>query len=262
MSWNYENWLEERINVLSQDLGLSNFNFVVEKEQLFSKRSSLTPNTIYVVIKNLSNTITLGATTQPVQILILSEQNSLETTQLLFSTFAKKYNFYAENNNGTYVKHQYAEPVVLSNFNTISYGYRSILYLSTTLYIMENVIDVKDLTIDGISVEPLSFSIAYAMSGNTQPISNENLSTTVKSVATLGVSLQLPMLNNYVDNNNNNLINKIVGVMNGSIVGNVNFVFDFYVGSVHFSNINMKLISADVMTAPAQIPSLQLGFQK
>ena len=313
MSFNYENFLLQHLN---------SDKVVVLQEQLFAKNGELDPDKIYIITKMLTSTITYGAETQPYQLLILSQQDRLDETQKLLDEFTVKYNFFAEIIDGTFVKHQYSSPVVMSNFNEAAYGYRSVLYVSATLVIMENVIDIENLQIDNINIKPLLFALQYSMSGNTQPINKENIASTVKSISTFSCSLQLPAMKNIsnitekheienltsngvydteltpteknvlkatitngtITNINqengtitftvnegktatliywleNNLVQNMLKISSGNLSGNTSFNIKYKVCDVDF-NYNCKLINLQMQTQPADIPTLQVGFQR
>lgn len=257
MNFNYEEYVRQQLNRCKYDLDYDDLEIKVATEQIFDNNNEeLIPNSIYVVIKYLSSDITYESTTIPVQMLILCEENNLERTQVLLNKFAKDYNWKTVDENSEFVKQQYSTPVVLNNFNEISYGWRSVMYLTGTLVVMENIVDVKSLTIDAISISPVSSTIAYSMSGNTQPLSGEYLSTTVKSVSTLAINFVIPFISNSI---NRSFIRKAINVALGNTSGNVDFAVSFTLDSQPFSK-NMKLISATITTAPNQVPSLQLGF--
>lgn len=188
MKFNYENYLLQELN---------SDKIVVLSEQLFAKGGEFEPDKIYVVTKYLASSIEFGAETQPIQILILSEQNGLQEAKEIFETFTQTHNWRAGTFDGTFIKQQYTSPVVMSNFNEVNYGMRSVLYVSATLFIMENISDVENLKIMGVSVKPLSFQWSYQMSGNTQPIGGDMIASTVKNMATFQAALSIPVLNNY-----------------------------------------------------------------
>lgn len=189
MAFNYENYLLQELN---------NDKIVVLNEQLFVKNGEFDPDKIYVVTKYLTSSIEYGAETQPIQILILSEQNGLKEAKEIFETFTATHNWRSGMYNGVYVKEQYTSPVVMSNFNEASYGYRSVLYVSATLYIMGNIEDYQNLKINGIDIKPLNFTWSYQMTGNTQPISGNYIASTEKNISTFSCSLTIQSFNNYV----------------------------------------------------------------
>lgn len=282
MSWDYNNLLRQQICSLQQTLGLNDYKFEVASEQDFLKYKNLDPHTIYVLTKVLPNDNGIGVNTQPLNIYILSEQNSLEVCQAFFTQFARTYNFreYSEKYDidtsvtpSTYktiwVKQQYSDPVVMSNFNTVDYGYRSVLYMSVNLFIMDNVVDLHDLYIDGDEYRALTWDIAYSMTPNTQQITGENefISKSVKSISTLAITITLPVVES-------DLITKVLNIMDESddestddgdtlsYGGNENFYFTFNLGKKSFQNKKMKLVSAELGTAIDNIPVIRLGFLK
>lgn len=272
MNFDYNEALRSRLYALQNTLGLSDFNFEVDSEQAFLKKKDLEPNTIYVLTKALQNDNSIGVDTQPLQIMILTEQNSLDVAKAFFSEFAKKYNFESfmqtyDVTHTIWVKQQYSDPVVLSNFNTVQYGYRSVLYMSAVLYIMYDVVDLHDLYIDQIEYKPLTWNIVYSMSPNTQQVQSEYISKSVKSVSTMAITITIPVVES-------DLITKILKIMDEndssstdlsdplSYGGNENFYFSFYLGSAKFVDKKFKLTSADFGSAINQAPVIRLGFMK
>lgn len=264
MSWNYEEKLIEYIAQANHDAGLVDENgnpyiFEVCSEQLFATKV-IEPNKIYVVIKYLSSSNSLNVVMQPIQIFVLSEQNQLQVAHTVFSQLVASHNFEVIIEDGIYVKQDYREPVILSNFNAVSYGYRSVMYISATLYIMKDLLDVSNLSINGVEVKPLSFSISYSMTPNTQQIPPDKLSTSVKSIASFSISFVVPLINSQ-------FVEKINEIMAGEESGNYDFEFKFKIGNVKFgyfeeddSHLYMKLLSAQVTTAINEAPSLQIGM--
>jgi len=283
MKLDYNELLREQLYALKNQYELlDDYEFIVDSEQSFIKKRDFQPNTIYVLTKTLTNDNSIGVDTQPIQILILSEQNSLDICKSFFSDFAKTYNFVVkskrydvdtsttpETYKTMWVKQQYSDPVVLSNFNTISYGYRSVLYMSANLYIMYNVVDLHDLTIDGKGYTALTWDMAYTMTPNTQQTTetNEYISKSVKSVSSLAITITLPVVES-------SLITKVLSILDESdntttdtndtlsYGGNENFYFSFYLGQKQFANKKLKLVSAIMGTAIDNVPVIRLGFLK
>lgn len=267
MTFDYENLFISQLNEVKERLGFDNYKFDVEEEQNFIKKQFLDKDTIYVVIKHLQNSIELNVNSQPLQIFILSEQNSMEVAKAVFTDFARTYNWKVIYNTDVWAKQQYTEPVSISNFNEIDSGYRSILYISAMLYLMEDVIDLKSMKINNENVNALSFDISYAMTPNTQQVTgtSEFISKSVKSVSTLTINISIPAVK-YT------FMTKILSIMNETdtttndtkdglaLGGNENFYFDFYLGDVHFVNKKMKLIACDFGTMINNVPAIKLGF--
>lgn len=275
MTFDYNKILRDNLAALQKELGLDSFNIEVDSEQSFIKTNDMKPDTIFVLTKELQNDRSIGVETQPLQIFILSEQDSLDSCRILFQEFAKRNNFVAFTSGNDWIKQQYTDPVVLSNFNTVDFGYRSVLYVSATLYIMKNVIDVSNVMIDGVSVLPLSFSMSYSMSANSQQLTTEFISSSVKSVSSFALTISIALLLNAPVKKILNIINETDDTNNTDLEvseriaydGNNPFVisFDLKVAdnsySLHMEK-TVRLINGQLITAPNQVPSLQLGFVK
>ena len=261
MNWNFEDKLTEFIARAQQDTGVGDeYKFEVCTEQMFVKLKTLDPDTIYVVIKYLSTTETLDATIQPIQILISCEQNQIQISQIVFSKLVESHNFEVIIDNGTFIKQDYRQPVVLSNFNEVGYGYRTIMYISATLLIMEGILDIKNLYINGESVKPISFTMTYSMTPNTQQIPPSKIATSVKSVATFSIAFAVPLSSSY------SFVRTIARIMAGTDRGNTDFDVRFAIGDVSFGTndlpMKMKLITSQITTAINEIPGLQIGMMR
>lgn len=269
MSWNYENYLKQElykaINSLGLDIGIE-----VCEEQLFTKMQAPIPNTVYCVIKYLSTDIVYNSLVRPIQVLIVSEGNQMHKAKELFDYFAANYNWklvtYNEENGGvTYVKQQYSTPVVISNFNDIGYDFRSVLYLSGTLIIMENVVDVQNLKIaiwdtddnefgNLEEVYPISFQMQYTVSGDTQQIGGSKIAKTIKSTATLSVAL-------IIAPKESDFLERAIKISNGDLSGNLKFKITYSIDAVNFVN-EMVLTSFSITTQPNDAPAISLSFMR
>lgn len=255
MSWDYEYYVTEKLNTIKNSNNYD-INIEIASEQAFAKLKTFNPNTVYVIIKKLSSTITYNIDTIPIQIIAIAEQNDMDKTKELFDIFVNQNNWIASLVGTTYIKQQYTSPVVLSNFNEVSYGYRSVIYVTGTLFIMEDVVDIDELKIDNVKYKPLTFSFSYQMTGNTQAVGTSVIAETVKSIATFTVTLSVPLLDD-------DLCDKVREIMNGTQSGNTNFAFSItYTKGTANISANLKLINAQLNTAPNQAPSLMLSFMR
>ena len=268
MNYDFKQYLANKLAAIAVELDFRTedgkpdpVNISVANEQNFAKIEKLEPNNIYVVIKYLSSDIQYYTETMPLQILVLSEQNSLDKAKLIMNKFANENNWQVLVENGTYIKQQYNSPVVLNNYVELGFGYRSVLYVTGTLSIMENVVDVTDVKIDEDDVKPLAFNMSYSMSTNTQQLPSEEIASSMKTVSTFAITMTIPMIAS-------DLVTKIMEIIDEQEDGNVSFDISFDCGlynqdeSAHPITKTMRLISAQVTTAPNQVPGLQLGFMK
>ncbi len=115
------------------------------------------------------------------------------------------------------------------------------MYMSATLQIMESVADVENLKIDGVNVQPLSFQISYNMTGNTQQIPPKFLSSTVKSTATLGLSLSLPLRKDYIKSTESTM-----SILKTDVNVLVEEVGELYKVTITLDTRNMENIDCDI----------------
>lgn len=250
----YKEWLKNRLIETKNNLDFNDYDIEVYNEQDYAKHRSIKPKTITVITKFLSSTILFSAKTQPVQMLAITEENGIAVANSILTKFADTYNFATIPDGTTYVKHMYSTPVVLSNFNLIGIGLRTVLYVNTTLFVLEDVMDINDLVIDGKSIQALSSTIGYTMQGDTQPFDG-GYAQTEKHFATFVMTINVACVKTE-------FTEKCIKIMNESSEdkGNENFEMSFSVGELPF-NFTMKLIGAVLTTAVNNVPSLQLSFQ-
>lgn len=257
----YKIWLRNRLNEIKADLDFSDYKIEVFSEQDFTTDNSIKDDVISVVIKFLASDMVYFSKMQPIQMLVLAEENSLAVANSIFTSFTERYNLYQQADNTTRIKHQYATPTILNNFNLVGNGLRSVLYINTTLFILEGVMDLNNLTIDADplnnkdgKVDVLSATFGYTMSGDTQPFNDGGYATTIKNFSTFVMTLNVVSVKN-------DFTEKCLKIVNGSSTykGNDTFVFSFTVGELSFS-LNMKMTGLTFTTAPNSIPSLQISF--
>lgn len=269
MNFHFEDYILGKLTQIKNNFAFEeDVNIFVSKEQNFAQMDKLTPNTIYVVIKYLSSDIEYYVETLPIQLLVLSEQNSLEKAQMIMNKFAESYNWKVIEEDGIYIKQQYNSPVVLNNYVEVSYGYRSVLYVSGTLFVMENIIDIEKLEIDGDEYKALNFNLSYSMSTNTQQLPDKYIATSMKTVSTIAITLNIPL---FADENHPLLL-KVMEILNetkpevatddngDAFDGNNKFVIKITFNTDSILQKDMRLISAQITTAPNQVPGIQLGF--
>ena len=254
--WNcdyYKDWLKNRLIEIKDNLDFNDFNVEVFNEQDYAKHRSIKPKMITVIIKFLADNKIFAAKTQPIQMLVITEENGMSVANSIMTSFCDTYNFATIPNGTTYIKHMYSSPVPLSNFNLIGIGLRTVLYVNTTLFILENGLDINNLKIDNKTVEAMSATIGYTMSGDTQPF-NGGYAKTEKDFATFVMTINVACVKT-------DLTEKCIKIMNESSTqkGNEDFSMAFNVGDLPFA-LTMKLTGATLTTAVNNVPSLQLSF--
>lgn len=267
---NFEIWLKNRLTEILYDLSLSDFTVEVYNERDFIK-----PNFEYgiisLVVKHLTAEKVYAATTTPLQIMVMSEGNGLEVAQVMMSKFFQEYNWFEYKAGTTTTKMQYSNAVVLNNFNVVGVGVRSVLYVSATLYDLENIVDLVEFTktvgtetitgklfIDDEKLNYTAFQLNYVMSGDCQPFPSAQFAKTVKTVQTLNVVVTIPCVSGTFVNN----VFLLMGTDTTTspiITGNRRFVISFKISGTTF-NLSMIINAIAFVTAPDGAPNLQVGL--
>ena len=254
--WNYDEyktWVKNRLIEIKTNLDFNDYDIEVYNEQDYAKKRSIKSKTITAIIKFLPSTLLFNVETQPIQMLVITEENGLSVANTIMTNFTDTYNFNVIPDGTTYIKHIYSRPSVLSNFNLIGIGLRTVLYVNTTLLILTDVMDITDLKVDGKDLDAISSTIGYTMSGDTQPFGSGH-AITEKNYSTLVMTLNVACVKT-------DFTEKCAKIMRGDSTdkGNEDFAFTFYLGELAFS-LNMKLAGATFTTAQNNVPSLQLTF--
>lgn len=264
---NYVNYLYQQILVCKQDLGL-NVDIQVANEQQYVKRKTYASNTIYVVVKFLTATLDSGVKNQPIQLVILSEENQLDNAQMLFNSLAARINLTEIVLDNAKIKQTINSPVVMSNFVEIGSGKRSLMYMTGELIIIDGSIDVSNLTIQvgaiSTRIRPDSFSYSYQMQPNTEQHANDPLAKSEKSSAVVSVGMIIPLASE--ESNYNAIIESLLKESGGKKSGvtqdgNTPYQLTFELFGVNFE-YEMKLTSLNFSTGRRNQPALQVGFTR
>ena len=257
--FNYENWLTNLMYKVANELNLNGYNFEVYNEQSFVKKKDVTPKTIYVILKYLSSSKIESTQLQPIQALIMSEENGLQIASLIFTKIALDYNLYAManielggGNSKDMLKMTYTSPVVLSNFNMVGHGYRSVLYSSINLYVLLNVVDVEDLKINGESISYTTCSTAYTMTADVQDFNTSNFVKSVKSKQSFAMTIALsPTTSQF--------FTKITQILNDEISGDEQFGVTFMLNGVKIIK-QMKISTININSTKMDAPTIVVGL--
>jgi len=258
MNFRFKNWLTEVLYEF-KNKDYKELNFEIVEEQDFLKLTQYEPSKIYIVIKELSdNKMFQKVNIQPIQILILCEENSQIMTQTIFNTIATNYNMKAYFENGEFVKFIFTNPVVASNFNEISSGYRSVLYMTCQLYMMDNIPDVTEIEVNSERINVLNFNMNYVMTTSTNqfPVAPnpEYIARSVKTISCLNIGFTAIL-------ENNELLASLLDIVDEHSDGEETFFLSFKIGSKKITK-KMKLNQLTMASAPNDVPSWQIGFIK
>lgn len=125
------------LEIMDEDYDFyKDYKLYLSLEQEFIKIEQKDPKAIYVVLKMGNTSVNFGQTVLPIDLVVMSEQNKLDICQTLFIKFVNKFNL--EMNDDSTIRQVYESPVISSNFNKVSEGFRSILTVSGFFVISKN----------------------------------------------------------------------------------------------------------------------------
>lgn len=253
--------------ILSSDTDtFGKYSFEICNEQMFYKKDlKNTKNTIFIVLKYYPATLNFGQILLPMQMDVVSEQNKLDIAKRLMCAFAETYNL--EFNDDYTIKQYYQSPTVLSNFNEIGYGYRSLLTMRGTLQISENSNLIKSISLVGGTTlnptyTPLGFitsNISFDVQLETQSLyGQDNITKSWARVGTL-------VLNFSIYLTNDDFCNKLLYIMAKDNVKAPNGIATIFKMRVLFKNDieitqDFRLANATLQQNMGELPVINLTF--
>lgn len=117
----------------------SQFIFDVVNEQYFVPDDEREPNRIFIVIKFSPAEVDYGQDIMPLTIQAISECNGLVAVQRLLLEYAQIFNLHILRRDGKTIYQNYTTPNVISNFDVIYEGFRSVLIMSGTFLLSSNI---------------------------------------------------------------------------------------------------------------------------
>lgn len=203
---------KEFISIMESDPEYySSFNIILSNEQQYVKNVDRSPKTIYIVVKFLSATITYGQTLLPVTINAIGEENGLEVCQRLLLEFAQTYTLSNEINMSDgkdeyIVKQIWQAPQIMSNFNIVEAGFRSLFYMSGTFLLGKNSLPITKISYfddpaseNGEDVDFITSSWQFNTQLDSQAFYGTDSRTISKSkIGTLILSLSFYLIDNGI----------------------------------------------------------------
>lgn len=232
----------------------SKYNILISNEQQYVKEKERKSGNIYIVVRFLPSTIIFGQKVLPITINAIAEKNKIETCQRLLLEFSETYTLTFNEDETIY--QTYTTPTVLSNFNEIFNGFRSLLYLSGSYLISESsnpfkvYIHGEEEPIPCISITP-SFDVqldSQAFYGN------NNFTKSVARIGTFSISITTYLYDN-------DFINKAIKMALKTEPVNSSFYFDLkFKNGLKLENIECKIINATFSQNVGEFPIVTLSF--
>lgn len=265
--------IDKIINLLTRQFALTmgsdeefyeGYEIILSREQQFVKDKERKKGAIYIVVKFLPATLNFGQTVVPITITAVSEHNKLEVAQKLLLEFAQTYNLKTSDDGE--IKQTYTSPSVLSNFNDIGYGFRSLMYMSGTFLISENSNPITKLRWSNggeyEDIEILSYQDSFDIQLDSQAFSDsDNITRSVGKIGTFTMSFTTYMTETAFLND----INAVVMSDLKRMPKGVNSTFTFYIerrNGSKMAGVDFKLVNATNQQNIGELPVISLTFTK
>ena len=126
---------DQFIQVCSTDPNFyDNYNFEISNEQYYVPDEDREPGKIYIVVKFQAASVDYGSFQIPITIQAVSEANGLVAAQRLLLEYAQIFNLTKSKEDGKLTFQYYQAPSVISNFEVVYDGFRSILAMTGTIF--------------------------------------------------------------------------------------------------------------------------------
>lgn len=251
-----------------------NYNIILENEQSYvSEKGRREPGNIYMVVKFLPAVIDYGQNTIPFTISVVSEHNKIDACQRLLLEYCQFWNLkkgeqYLDDNSLIAYNQTYDGPSVMSNFNDVYHGYRSIFMMSGSFLLSYNInsFDVYYYTnenAEGEKLEVIGNLNNVDFSLDTQPFTNhKNFTESMTKFATDSLNLTIFITNCDICNKALKLKHRILSLQEN----------DFILGIKYRNQIELnggddapfishyKLQNVAISNNMGEMPTISLSF--
>jgi hypothetical protein len=267
----YKNYLKEQLDILytaastgATPIFETGYEFKVVEEASFDDRTE-TDKTILVVVKYLTGIIMSSSVAYPIQLMVYAEANGIEVARYILDTFATTKSMTAFIRNFKYYKQTYSTSVVMSQFNPGPDGFRGMLYLSGTLVVTENILDVSYIKVMGKKITTNNVTISYNAQPDNQRIDGQEINTTLKHSASVMLQFDTINIDDVADGTpvNNRFYTALKNLRNGTISGNTTFLVELYkADDTLYESYTMLLINQANVYVPGDLPRIQITMMK
>ena len=261
------------LEIMSNDYAYyKKYQIELSREQYYVRNTERDPRKIYIVVKFLESDINYNQVTMPINFNIIAEKNKIDVCQRLLLEFAQTYNLRQEKNGNSIIRQVYSSPTVMTNFIDIQDGLRSLLFMSGTFLISENMNPVKiyvsetEYVDDNGNREELdyvNFSSTFDIQTDPQAYFNSNNRTiTTNKVATFSFSVTV------YNTTTSYLLNKVMDIEfedfdSQPLDIETPFYFDLeYENGKTYKDKAFKLVNVTRQNVIANMPTVSLTFTR
>jgi hypothetical protein len=267
----YKAYLQEQLDALytAASTGVTpifetGYTFKVVEEASFADPDE-TSKSILVVVKYLTGIIMSSSVAYPLQLMVYSEANGMEVARYILDTFATTKSMTSFIRNFKYYKQTYSTSVVMSQFNPGPDGFRGMIYLSGTLVVTENIMDIAYIKVMGKRITTNSVSISYNAQPDNQRVEGQEINTTLKHSASVMIQFDTINIDDVADGTllANRFYTALKNLRNGTISGNTTFLVELYkANDTLYESYTMLVINQANIYVPGDLPRINVTMMK
>ena len=272
----------------------SKYKFEIVNEQYYVPDEEREPGRIYIVVRFLPADVDFGQDVVPITIQAVSECNCLQVTQRLLLEYAQLFNLKVRRDETNQLIYQnYTTPSVISNFETVYEGFRSILSMSGSIVLSKNINRITAVYYDGDTltdvtalpatqgnydlirynnkiykwdnegwkeyggeeIDFLNFTDHFDATPDTQPyFSNQNFTESVIKYGSYAFNISVFLTDDTLNN-------KVLSIKVRNKPMNVNFYFKIsYDNGLSMPLVPFKFINATSTQNKGELPSTVMAF--
>lgn len=247
--------LKAQFNKTCADLSITNYEIFDEQE--FANKE-VEEDKIYIILTAKPGTDFYKSSVVPIDINIISEQNTLKVAKQLADFFGTEWTLENTliNISNAYIQQAYTTPSVQTNFEEIDNGYRSIISFTGTFVIAYNILSIQSILVDGEEIKITGLTMAFTNSPDPQPFyTSKARAKTINKFGAFSVCITLETIDS-------NFMTKVNGITLGDTTINNNFLFAFSLGTQSLLDGNLKLIDWHFTQNKGEIPQATMTFSR
>lgn len=240
--------------VIDEDENLKGkIDIQVVNEVEYKRNRNKDPNKVYMVVRFAQGNETFAYTSIPFTMVSMGQMNSVELTQLLLMSYVTKYNLTRVE--GMDLAQSYNTPNVVSNFNLVNDGMRSLFYIAGTFLVSTTQNFVESIECNGEKMDFVTVQYDFSASPEPAPFWGEGGYTrSFVKQGTIAFNLVSFLTNKQPLNDMLNIATKN-GDMNNSFVFKIKFK-----NGITLNNVEFKLTGFSLSQNLVEVPAITITF--
>lgn len=240
--------------VIDEDENLKDkIDIQVVNEVEYKRNKKKDPNKVYMVVRFAQGNETFAYTSVPFTMVSMGQMNSIELTQLLLMSYVTKYNLTRVDEYN--LAQSYNTPNIVSNFNLVNEGMRSLFYIAGTFLISTLQNFVESIECNGEMMDFITVQYDFSASPEPAPYwgGNGYTKSFVKQ-GTITFNIVSFLTNKQPLNDMLNIATKN-GDMNNAFVFKIKFK-----NGIALNNVEFKMTGLSLSQNLVEVPAVTITF--